>query len=491
MASQDLISQFSQGIPATQPDRSPSRTPRREHAPAPGASIPVPQYRGPVSMATQHFHNRPYGMSHPWTPPRLPTMTTMPTLPSSPTMPWNYVPPSPQTFQQQFPPVPPACPPPPPPLGPTTPQRFITTSPKSTSPATPSSVSQIHKGYPVRPCEIPPMPNWKPDVDYHDTGKANGIDFPATVRSSRFSQYKDIEGMDPLQIPLWKFLYQGLNNTWLRRIAHGRDVFVHPCDNIGTTVFVAELVQQLKSRNVDLDRLAAYRSRQQSTQLQQKEATQAMAREVAQHMQSWLPTSAAPDPSSQQRILQLEAQLAELKANGKLQTESTPSGSTPTAPIFQALHGQAPVASTFSPSSLLVMPGAPNAWLEKNPVPSISQKAYSQWLRDLKLPQPKMDVLERNLEKALEWWNQQPDSANDSLQRFCGWHGPSSQQTHHLEVRLYTKCAYIASPAHGISKPRPLDFSTAIRSFPRPFGCWGHFHGHWASRVGFPRFHGL
>ena len=57
------------------------------------------------------------------------------------------------------------------------------------------------------------MPNWKPDVDFHDTGKVNGIDFPATIRSSKFTQYKDIEGMDPLQIPLWKFLYQGLNNT--------------------------------------------------------------------------------------------------------------------------------------------------------------------------------------------------------------------------------------------------------------------------------------
>ena len=31
MASQDYISQFSQGIPSTQPDRSPSRTPRRNH----------------------------------------------------------------------------------------------------------------------------------------------------------------------------------------------------------------------------------------------------------------------------------------------------------------------------------------------------------------------------------------------------------------------------------------------------------------------------
>ena len=86
---------------------------------------------------------------------------------------------------------------------------------------------------------------------FHDTGKANGIDFPSTVRSSKFSQFKDIEGMDPLQIPLWKFLYQGLNNTWLRRIAHGRDVYILPFDNIGTTVFFAELAQQLRSRNLD------------------------------------------------------------------------------------------------------------------------------------------------------------------------------------------------------------------------------------------------
>ena len=102
------------------------------------------------------------------------------------------------------------------------------------------------------------MTSWKPDVDvdFHDTLKVNGLDFPSTIRSSKFSQYKDIEGMDPVQVPLWKFLCQGLNNNWLRRIAYGRDISVLPFDNIGTTtVFVAELVQQLKARNVDLDRL--------------------------------------------------------------------------------------------------------------------------------------------------------------------------------------------------------------------------------------------
>ena len=169
-----------------------------------------------------------------------------------------------------------------------------------------------------------------------------------TVRSSKFSQYKDIEGMDPLQIPLWKFLYQGWNNTWLRRIAHGRDVFVLPFDNIGTTVFVAELVQQLKARNLDLNRLAAFRTRQQGTQLQQKEATQYMAKEIAQLMQSWLPTPTAPDPTSQQRILDLEAQLAALK--GQQSTDN------PLAPLRRVLRRQHRSSSPSRVRILLLLP---------------------------------------------------------------------------------------------------------------------------------------
>ena len=63
------------------------------------------------------------------------------------------------------------------------------------------------------------------------------------------------------------------------------------------------------------------------------------------------------------------------------------------------------------------MPGTPNSWMESNSIPSLTETAYKKWLKDLKLPQPKMDVLDRNLAKALEWWNQQPDTAGDTLQR--------------------------------------------------------------------------
>ena len=115
-----------------------------------------------------------------------------------------------------------------------------------------------------------------------------------------FLATKTIEGMDPLQVPLWKFLYQGLHNTWLRRVAYGRETFVLPFDNIGTTVFIAELVSQLRTRNVDLDKLATFRSRSAGQCVNQKEATQNMAKDVAQLLQSWLPAQPSADVASQQ-----------------------------------------------------------------------------------------------------------------------------------------------------------------------------------------------
>ena len=238
------------------------------------------------------------------------------------------------------------------------------------------------------------------------------------IRQSRFSSYKDIEGMDPLQVPLWKFLYQGLHNTWLRRVAYGRETFVLPFDNIGTTVFVAELVSQLRTRNVDLDKLATFRSRSAGQCVNQKEATQNMAKEVAQLLQSWLPAQPSADVASQQRILELEAELAKMKSDTGTSPSTAPEGSTPaTTPIGRALQGQPAASTSFDPSSLLISPGSVNTWLVDNQPSSLSETQYKKWLKDLKLPQHKQDTLEKQLEKVNEWWQNQPDDASKTIQR--------------------------------------------------------------------------
>ena len=52
---------------------------------------------------------------------------------------------------------------------------------------------------------------------------------------------------------------------------------------------------------------------------------------------------------------------------------------------------------------------------------------------------PSKDVLERNIAKAMEWWNQQPDTAGDQLQRVLvgmGMHPSKMTKNTNLELLL-------------------------------------------------------
>ena len=96
MASQDLISQFSQdssGVPAAQPDRS--RTPRRPHQ---DLHQPVPTFRGPMhyAMTTPRPFWHPAGVPPP--PPLTSSFSSRPTW--TPTASHSTFPPTPPTFLQ-------------------------------------------------------------------------------------------------------------------------------------------------------------------------------------------------------------------------------------------------------------------------------------------------------------------------------------------------------------------------------------------------------
>ena len=69
------------------------------------------------------------------------------------------------------------------------------------------------------------------------------------------------------------------------------------------------------------------------------------------------------------------------------------------------------------PSTLLISPGSVNTWLVDNQPTSLSDTQYTKWVKALKLPQPKQDILEKNLEKVNEWWQNQPDDASKTIQR--------------------------------------------------------------------------
>ena len=92
-------------------------------------------------------------------------------------------------------------------------------------------------------------------------------------------------------------MYQQANNFWLRKLAHGREVYLIPTREIATVVFITELLTQLRSRGVDLDRV---------------NNTKYAAQQIADIIHSWVPARTT-DPDTQHEITQLRNQLAELR----------------------------------------------------------------------------------------------------------------------------------------------------------------------------------
>ena len=183
----------------------------------------------------------------------------------------------------RFPPAPPSSPPPTlaypipprlatPPCSPTLPCPPT----QAVSPSTPSipSSQPRHAGTPrmtspgghttfdeTRTYGFDLNPHWQEDKDHYDNQKINGLTFPRSIRQSAFTQKLDIEGCDPLKLPVAALLYQQANNFWLRKLAHGRELYLIPTGDIAAVVFMTELLTQLRNKGVDLDKVSSSRAR--------------------------------------------------------------------------------------------------------------------------------------------------------------------------------------------------------------------------------------
>eukprot|EP00435_Cladocopium_sp_Y103_P008129 s5754_g2.t1 len=295
-------------------------------------------------------------------------------------------------------------------------------------PPTPASASPTHDEARVYGFDANQF--WQSDTTHHDCNKVNGLTLPRTIRSSAFTSKLDIEGCDPLALPLAALLYQQADNFWLRKLAHGRELYLIPTGDIATVVFGTELLSQLRNRGIDMDRISQCKARQDGQTLDKINNTKYVAKVVAEYIQQWAPMKAT-DPSSQHTITQLQQQVAELKQRlgdtsdtappeSSVPPPSTSSSSAhpPSTPIARALQGNAATPPpAFEPSSLLVAPVTTNAWLLDHPITSLAVRTFKQWLNDLDLNPSQRSTVERNLAKVEDWWQAQPDSAIDTVQR--------------------------------------------------------------------------
>ena len=229
---------------------------------------------------------------------------------------------------------------------------------------------------------------------------------------------KDIEGCDPLTVPLSKLLYQGSENFWLRKLATGREVYVATMGEVSQVVFVSEILAQVRGRGIDLDRLSQNKALQDGLTVDKKEAIP-----IVDQMQKWLPVVQA-DSGSQHQIAALQAEIAALKAQaGSPAQQEAPAreGNTPAppnrvqSPIEAAFQGHRPVA--FDPAQLLVAPGGTNQWLENNMPESFSDTKYKNWFKTLKLDINSRQTIERNIVSMDTWWQNQPEAAEATIHR--------------------------------------------------------------------------
>ena len=264
-------------------------------------------------------------------------------------------------------------------------------------------------------------PHWQEDQEHYDNQKINGLTFPRCIRPSAFTQKLDIEGCDPLKLPVAALLYQQANNFWLRKLAHGRELYLIPTGDIAAVVFMTELLTQLRNKGVDIDKVSSSKARQDGKLMDKTNNTKYAAQQIADLIHSWVPTRTA-DPDTQHELTQLRSQLAQLRQ----QLGETPGD--PSSPVLlrhQSMQLFYAVLRTqlLQPHRALIHPPfwlgttVVNPWLTQNMPSTLAVRAFNKWLKDLNLSDAKRKVLTDNIAKTEEWWANQPAEALETVER--------------------------------------------------------------------------
>ena len=81
-------------------------------------------------------------------------------------------------------------------------------------------------------------------------------------------------------------LYQQANNHWLRKLAHGRELYLIPTGDIAAVVFTTEMLTQLRNRGIDLDKVSHFRARQDGKLLDKTANKKFAAQQIAEVTQT-------------------------------------------------------------------------------------------------------------------------------------------------------------------------------------------------------------
>ena len=68
-------------------------------------------------------------------------------------------------------------------------------------------------------------------------------------------------------------MYQERKNNWMRKLANGREMYLLPVGDVGTAVFMSEMLQQMKSYLPNVDAICSAKAQVDGHTMDQKAAT--------------------------------------------------------------------------------------------------------------------------------------------------------------------------------------------------------------------------
>ena len=189
----------------------------------------------------------------------------------------------------------------------------------------------------------PPLPNdFVPSEHYHDCKVVYGYDLPKAVKATTYIQKLGIAGCPIETVPLLAIVRHSWSSYWLRYLCHGHEIFPVFTKHISQAMLATELFSRLNHNKIDLDTVALAHCQGAIPPIPnptKKQALAALADEFYEYMSGLIHETpsqhtTSTDQQSNQRILQLEQQLATTQAqlaaaSGNQDTPTTPTKKRP------------------------------------------------------------------------------------------------------------------------------------------------------------------
>ena len=277
---------------------------------------------------------------------------------------------------------------------------------KSEEQHTDSTTSSVNQHLPISQSTTVPTTHpstWKSDDNHWDCTVVHGFTLPKLVASNQFTRQQGIAGVPIMDLRLYQCIPFGLDSWLLRYMANGRFLQFEGFRSKKEAIVCTSLCKLIRDNPqvVDLEVLAANWATQNNVQFttwdEKQNAYQGIATQLFQTLREMMPSK--PSSSADNRIKELEAEVASLRAQQQKSpiNVTAPSSSASTSgqqrqnlsPIAQALkRSTSQMEHTTNTTSLQDHPWERNnrkKILSNNAPASHSKASVTAWISKLKL----------------------------------------------------------------------------------------------------------